>query len=119
MASTQTAPEWLYLPLPANADADAALLKKIEQACSKLPENLTQLQKGLDGIRSLASYEPAANRANELVWASFEELVSNPAGKVRTAFVKYAVAHLPPRATARILRRLAKDPDMEVRNQVA
>src|SRR5215210_4907813 len=103
MAATRTGPEWLYLPLPANADADAALLKKVEQHCSKLPKEFAQLQKALDGVRALAAYEPAANRANELVWEQFENLVTDPDGKSRIALVQYAVAHLPSRAAARVL----------------
>jgi RNA-directed DNA polymerase len=119
MAATRTGPEWLYLPLPANADADAALLKKVEQHCSKLPKEFTQLQTALDAVRALATYEPAANRANELVWEQYESLVAHADGKVRIALVRYAIAHLPARAAARVLRRLAKDPDMDVRNQVS
>jgi RNA-directed DNA polymerase len=119
MSTTRTGPEWLYLPLPANAADDAALLNKVEQQCSKLPAGLAQLQTALDAARSFASYEPAANRANELVWAQFEALVCDPSGKNRVAFIKYAVAHFPPQAAARVLRRLAKDPDTDVRSQVA
>jgi RNA-directed DNA polymerase len=119
MAATRTGPEWLYLPLPANADADAALLKKVEQHCSKLPKAFAQLQKALDDVRALATYEPAANRANELLWEQFENLVTDPDGKSRIALVQYALVHLPTRAAARVLRRLAKDPDMEVRTRVS
>jgi retron-type reverse transcriptase len=119
MAATRTGPDWLYRPLPANAAADDKLLEKVEQLCSKLPDAFTKLQEALDALKALASYEPAANRANELVWEKFEEFVSDPAGKSRAALVKYAVAHMPERAAARVLRRLAKDPDMAVRQQVA
>jgi retron-type reverse transcriptase len=119
MSASRTGPEWLYLPLPANANADAALMAKVEKFCTSLPKDLTQLQKALDGVRALASYEPAVNRANELIWEQYETLVTNPEGKLRLVFIRYAIEHLPPRARARVLRRLAKDPDMEVRNQVA
>lgn len=112
------APEWLLLPLPANADPDADLLARVEQACSTLPDTFAELQRALDGVQSFASYEPAANRANELVWARLEELLAHPLGKSRIALVSYAAAHMPERAKARILRRLAKDPDTAVRGHV-
>jgi retron-type reverse transcriptase len=105
--------------LPANAAEDKALHKQIEQHCTKLPESFKKLQDALDGVQSLATYEPAVNHANELVWEKFEELVTDPEGKHRIALVRYAVAHMPGRAAARVLRRLAKDPDMEVRSNVA
>jgi retron-type reverse transcriptase len=119
MAASRTAPEWLYVPLPANADSDAQLLKKIEQLCSKLPDGFGQLQKALDGARPFARFDPAVNRANELVWGQFESLVSHPDARTRSALVKYALAFFPARGIARVLRRLAKDPDTQVREQVA
>src|SRR5215471_8832294 len=118
MTSSHTGPEWLYLPLPANADADAKLLATVEQLCSRLPDDFAKLQMALDDVRALASYDPAVNRANELVWERFEKLVASPEGAARIALVKYAVEHLPVRGLARVLRRLAKDPDTAVRNHV-
>ncbi|MFO0822090.1 MAG: reverse transcriptase family protein [Gemmataceae bacterium] len=119
MPATHTGPEWLYLPLPANADHDEATLKKVELHCGKLPTDFSHLQLTLDRVKSLAAYEPCVNRANELVWEQFESLVTNHESRNRKLLISYAVAHLPPRATARVLRRLAKDPDMDVRNQVS
>lgn len=118
MSSPQTAPEWLYLPLPANASTDAELIAKVEQHCTKLPEEFVQLQKVLTDVHMLATYEPAVNRANELVWERFEALATHENPKARVALVRYALEHLPPRGTARVLRRFAKDPDMQVRSQV-
>jgi retron-type reverse transcriptase len=117
MSSSNT-PAWLMLPLPANADHDPQLLEKVEEACSKLPDKFTDLQRAIDAVKQLASYEPAVNRANELVWERLEELLSHPHSKGRIDLVKYAADHLPERAQARVLRRLAKDPDMAVRKQV-
>jgi retron-type reverse transcriptase len=117
MPSTPSAPAWLLLPLPANADHDAELLDRVEQHCSKLPENFPQLQKALDAVRSLASYEPAVNRANAHVWGQLDNLLV-AAPKHRIALMKYAFEHVPQRGLARILRRMAKDPDTEVRTTV-
>jgi retron-type reverse transcriptase len=116
--SATNAPAWLYLPLPANADPDPQVLARIEQICSRLPDTFPQLQKDLASVRAMASYEPAANRANELIWGQFEALLTHTDGKHRIALVRHALEHMPPRAVARILRRLAKDPDMEVRTAV-
>ena len=116
--SPSNAPAWLLLPLPANADPDRQPLAKVEQACSKLPDKFGELQKALTAVRQFASYEPAVNRANELVWGQLEALLTHPADTGRTALVRYAAEHMPQRALARILRRLAKDPDMGVRNTV-
>src|SRR5262245_4963321 len=119
MASTYTGPDWLYLPLPANAAHDEQVLARVEQLCSTLPDTFTPLQAVLQEVRALASYEPAANRANELVWERFEALVAHPDPKARFRLVRYAAEFLPPRGLARVLRRLAKDPDSDVRTQVA
>jgi RNA-directed DNA polymerase len=119
MSATHTGPEWLYRPLPANADFDAAALAKVEQHAAALPAAFAKLHAVLDFVRAMASYEPCANRANELVWERFEALVADPDGHNRAALLRYAVAHLPERAAARVLRRLAKDPDVSVRTRVA
>lgn len=118
MSASSSAPSWLYLPLPANADHDATLLTKIEQTCSRLPDAFPELQKTLDKVQALASYEPAANLANERVWEQLEALLGHPAPQGRAMFVRYALAHLPSRALARVLRRLAKDSNMAVRGVV-
>jgi RNA-directed DNA polymerase len=119
MSASRSAPEWLLLPLPANADHDEKLLAKIEEACAKLPAGFNQLQKALDSVRALASYDPAVNRANELVWERLEALLAAPDGNHRLALARYAREHMPQRALSRILRRLAKDPDMGVRANIA
>ncbi len=118
MSAPRSAPAWLLLPLPANADADAGLIATIEQHCAKLPGTFKALHTALDRVRALASYEPAVNRANELIWTQFDALLEAPDKKARLEFVRYAREHLPERACARVLRRLAKDADMEVRRTV-
>src|SRR4051794_33318505 len=117
MSTSQPAPDWLYLPLPANADHNPGLLQEIEQHCSKLPQTFAQLQKTLDGVRTASSYEPAANQANELIWAQINALLVAHSTQ-RIALVRYGVEHMPERMLARVLRRLAKDPDIEVRTAV-
>ena len=119
MSSTRTAPAWLYLPLPSNADPDPKTLAKVEQLCTKLPANFAALQKALDDVRAFATFEPTANRANELVWSQLEDLLSAPAPAARAMLIQYARANMPQRLLGRILRRLAKDPDMAVRGSVA
>ena len=118
MSASQSAPAWLLLPLPANAATDAALLKTVEQLCEKLPEKFVQLQRALADVRSLATYEPAVNHANSLIWSQFESLLSSPDAGARLGLARYAREHMPPRALARVFRRLAKDPDMKVRGAV-
>lgn len=116
--SSSTVPAWLLLPLPANADPDPKLLAKVETVCSKLPDSFGELQRTLGEQQPFAAYEPAANRANALVWERLEEFLSHPDGTARKALIRYAADHLPERALARVLRRFAKDADMEVRKQV-
>jgi RNA-directed DNA polymerase len=118
MSASKSAPAWLLLPLPANAEHDTKLIASIEQHCADLPKAFKKLQDALDKVRALASYEPAVNRASALIWEQFETLLSATEGEERIAFAKYAREHLPPRALARVLRRLAKDPDMSVRRNV-
>jgi retron-type reverse transcriptase len=121
MSATKSAPAWLLWPLPANAVDDAGLLATVEKSCAKLfdANGFTNLNRALSGAHALASYEPAANRANALIWEHFEALLSAPDHRVRFGFILYAREHLPHRALARVLRRLAKDPDMTVRNAAA
>jgi|GEM_PF-623386 len=118
MSATQSNPTWLLFPLPANATEDAKLRATIEQHCAKLPSELARLHQALDKVRALVTYEPAVNRANALVWEQFETLLSAPSGHMRLTFARYAREHMPQRALARVLRRLAKDPDMKVRAQI-
>jgi retron-type reverse transcriptase len=118
MSAPQSAPAWLLLPLPANAETDPTLIGAVEQHCNELPGAFPRLARALDAARALASYEPAVNRANSLIWPQFEAFLSAANGNARLSFAKYAREHMPPRALARILRRLAKDPDMSVRRNV-
>ncbi|HEY1188507.1 MAG TPA: reverse transcriptase family protein [Gemmata sp.] len=119
MSASQSAPAWLLLPLPANATTDEALIATIEQHAATLPGALKKLHDALDKVRALASYEPAVNRANALVWEQLGALLSAPAGADRIALIRYARDHMPERAAARVLRRLAKDADMSVRRTVS
>jgi retron-type reverse transcriptase len=118
MSASKSPPVWMLLPLPANAHHDDRVLKTVELHCANLPGAFSKLLNALDGVRALASYEPAANRANALIWERFEELLSSPEARDRLNFARYARDHMPPRALARILRRLAKDPDMAVRRNI-
>jgi retron-type reverse transcriptase len=108
-------------PLPANALSDTGLLTSIEKHCAKLTDTIgfNTLGRALEAVRPMASYEPAANRANQLIWEQFDALLSDPSPRVRLGFVVYAIEHMPQRGLARVLRRLAKDPDMTVRAAVA
>lgn len=115
MSAARTAPDWLLMPLPANANADPKVLATVEAHCAKLPAEFGKLSVALDRVRALSSYEPAANRANELIWEHFEALLGAPQPHHRVAFAKYAEEHMPERAFARVLRRYAKDPDTTVR----
>lgn len=119
MSASQSAPAWLLLPLPANADTDAALMTAVEEHAAKLPAAFKKLHDALDKVRALATYEPAVNRANSLVWEQLEALLTAPDGAARVALIRYARDHMTERACARVLRRLAKDPDMTVRRTVA
>ncbi|MDY3562733.1 reverse transcriptase domain-containing protein [Gemmata sp. JC673] len=118
MSAFQSAPAWLLLPLPANADADPTLIAIIEQHATSLPEGFKKLHDALDRVRALASYEPAVNRSNTLVWEKLEALLTAPEGAARIALIRYAREHMPERGCARVLRRLAKDADMNVRRTV-
>jgi retron-type reverse transcriptase len=117
MSATRSAPPWLLWPLPANAVHDAGLIDTVEKQCATLTTRtgFMNLRRVLAGVRALASYEPAVNRANALVWEQFEALASAAEAEVRSGFAAYAHEHLPHRALARVLRRLAKDPDTAVR----
>src|SRR5262245_4097625 len=118
MSTSKSVPGWLFLPLPANAEHDAKLLTAVEQYCAKIPDTFSHLYQSLWKLQALASYEPAVNLANSLIWERFEDLLSVPEGNARLSFARYASSHMPQRALARILRRLAKDPDMSVRTAV-
>jgi hypothetical protein len=121
MSVPKTAPEWLLWPLPANASHDAKLTEAIDKHGQALTtaKGLTALHGALNAVQALATYEPAANHANALVWEQFETLVSSPDARDRSGLLHYAGDHLPPRALARVVRRLAKDPDMSVRRLAA
>jgi hypothetical protein len=90
MSAARTAPDWLLMPLPANANADPKVIAAVEAHCAKLPADFGKLSVALTRVRALSSYEPAANRANELIWEHFEALLGAPQPHHRVAFAKYA-----------------------------
>ena len=114
-------PVWVFRPLPANAQIDAALLRKVAAAMNGKDgrPDLYGLGMMLDDAKPYAEYDAAANRAAALVWPHVGRLLSDPDATVRRQLLRFAVGHLPPRAAARILRRLARDPDRKVRRAVA
>lgn len=118
MASSLPAPRWLYFPLPANAAQDEELHVRIEDLCSKLPDTFGQLQKALEEVRPLSIYEPAVNLANVRVWERLEHFLGSPDPSRREWLLYYVAKHFPARALARVLRRLAKDPNSTVRSRV-
>ncbi|MFM8272865.1 MAG: reverse transcriptase family protein [Gemmata sp.] len=118
MSATNPIPQWLLLPLPANANSDTTLIAEIEQHATDLPGGLSKLRTELDGLRTLSSYEPAVNSANKLLWPQLESILCNPNLDVRLELAYYARDHMPARACARVLRRLANDPSRAVRRFV-
>lgn len=104
-------PGWLLRPLPVNAVVDPTLLGDLDEC-----KDLGRLLGSLDSMSATRSYDAAVNRVCARVWRDFSAstgLVSTE--QDRETLVSVAVRHMPPRARARVLRRLVKDPQVRVR----
>lgn len=118
MTSPASVPAWLLRPLPANATDDPALAAKVAEFAGNLPDSLGKLGKALAAVTATAAYERAANAAVAAVWPHVDKLLDSDNPTHRTDLLAFAVAHFPTTAAARVCRRLAKDPNPRVREQV-
>jgi len=110
-------PGWLLRLLPTNARVNDALHARIDKIAAKLPGSLAELDTTLDGFKSDATYDAAANRAAAHVWLVLDQISDNPTPQVARALLHFAHGHLVPQAQARILRRLVKSRDTNIRTQ--
>jgi retron-type reverse transcriptase len=111
-------PAWLLRPLPANAVTDVALHLRIAELGQKLPLRLLELNVLLDSIKAFREYDAAANLASAYVWRALDRLPSSEWLGQGSWLLRFARDHLFGVARARILRRLAKDPNTVVRRRV-
>jgi RNA-directed DNA polymerase len=114
----ESVPAWLLRPLPVGAVSDAKLHAKIDQLAENLPANLRKLEALLAGVQAYREYEAAANRAGAQVWLALDRILATSTPSLRLTLVAFAQAHLPSRAQARFLRRLARDPSPRIRDKV-
>ncbi|MCI0455421.1 MAG: reverse transcriptase family protein [Gemmataceae bacterium] len=111
------APDWLLRPMPVNSATDPDLEARIDAAGPQLPGSLRPLHALLDGVRSFVEYDSAANRAAAHLWPVLEFFYASDRVEDRLALLEFARAHLVEQAQGRVLRRLAKDPAVQVRKK--
>ncbi len=117
MADIQT-PAWLLRPLPINAQRDAKLEAKITKLVETLPNSLGDIIKLLNDVKSYREYDSAANLASAQVWQHRHQFLSSSRSDLRRGLVEFAQDHMTPTGRARIIRRLSKDADLNVRHAV-
>ena len=83
-----------------------------------MAQNLTQLATTLRAVRTTTSFEPAANRAAEAVWPFMDRILTDGDPTTRRYLLDFAIDALPLVAAARVCRRLAKSPDLMLRDRV-
>ena len=107
------APDWLLFPVPPNARRDEALMAKVT-AWAGDPEHLEELYLALSAVRATRCYAPAANFANAGLYRTWQRWL----GRAPPILLAYACAHMTHPAMVRVLRRLAKHPDIGLRRNV-
>lgn len=113
-------PDWALNPLPTNAVVDEQVVADVDKACRNLPDGLPDLMFDLHRMQTSREFDAAANHACERVWQAFQSgQFATWSPWHRASLVEFATSFLPPRAQARILRRLAKDPSYHVRRKVS
>ncbi len=110
-------PRWLLRPLPANASSDPKVNKKIDALSKKLPDSIGEIHSILTRITEYSEYDDAANRASAYVWLAMEDFFNAEDAQIRSQLLSFVGAHMVPRARARVLRRLIKDPVSRVRGK--
>lgn len=128
MADTAPTPAWLLRPLPANAAPDETLNERLAAHTAALTAaldagttahvELNALGNALSAVQAFAEYEPAVNAVAGAIWVAAERVCDIPSHVAKYHLLNLAVGHLVPEAAARICRRLAKDADPRVRQQV-
>ena len=111
-------PDWLLRPMPTHASRDEKLEAALDVLGSLLPQRIAELEAALDRVVMFREYDSAANRAAAHVWRALDRFHLEGSPDERSALARFAGRHLFGRGRARILRRLAKDPDIGVRRMV-
>ena len=115
-------PRWVLRPLSAHASRDDKLEGVIDDLGARLTERIDAtialMHTALDQVAMFREYDSAANRAAAYVWLALGRIYADGAPSDREALARFAGQHLVGRARARVLRRLAKDPDFGVRRVV-
>ena len=114
-------PNWLNGPLPVNATVNKKDLATLSKSAKDLPKNLNKITRLLNQHSGKSSYDPLAHKACEYVWLAIQQDKFRPANSTaaqRCALIWFANSHMNDRAQARVLRRLAKDPELSVRRTV-
>ncbi len=116
MNALEQAPAWLMRPLPANAEPNAELHKRIVELAAELPDSLDDIEEALDEVRQFNEYDPAANLASACVWRALDRFFVADRPQLRSDLLSFASRHMVPEALARVCRRLVKDPHHRVRH---
>lgn len=110
-------PDWLLRPIAVNAVFDQKLLAEVDRLAAKLPQSFRQLDSALQRVAASRSYDAAVNRACTYVWRLLPEILQSDS-EHRADLGSFALRHFPPTARYRVLRRLAKDPDLRARRSM-
>jgi hypothetical protein len=114
-------PRWVFRPLPAHAARDETLEAEIDVLGAQLHDRssyIASMHAALDRVAMFREYDSAVNRAAAHVWRALGRVYAEGTPHGREALARFAGRHLVGRARARVLRRLAKDPDLGVRRAV-
>ena len=111
-------PDWVFRPLPVNAEIDSELESRIEILAEQLPDSLREINRLLLAVKDYHEYDSAAILANRHVWSCLSLFLESPSPAHRRRLLEFADQHMTPAGRSRILRRLSKDSDLNVRQTV-
>ena len=109
-------PTWLLRPIATNALCDEKLEAAIDKLAAKLPESLDEISFNLNRVDSKREYDSAANRAIAHVWRAVDRFFAVDAN--RSSLLSFAKHHMFGAGQTRVLRRLSKDTELNVRRAV-
>lgn len=107
-------PDWAMRALPLNATRNEEFERQIEQLAPTMPHRIWDIFRTLNTAEPNSDFDSAANCAIRVVWQSLDAFLQGEP-QLRMALVNFAGNFMPPPAAGYVVRRLIRDPDVNVR----
>ena len=109
-----TVPDWALWPLPINAELRDADVKKLDKLNDNLPERIWDVTGLIEDVATTIHYDALVNEVTRRIWPRLDECLAADAHDM----LKLAESHLTPRLSRRVIRRLARHRDTNLRRSL-